>query len=33
MSEVHGEGYDIVYSDVCLRYMGKDMILYSVMCV
>ena len=33
MSEVHGEGNVIVYSDVCLRYRVRNVIVYSDGCL
>ena len=33
VSEVQDEGNIIVYSDVCLRYMVREMLLCTVMCV
>jgi len=33
VSEVHGEGNVNVYSDVCLRYRVREMLLCTVMCV
>ena len=33
MSVVQGEGNVIVYSDVCLRYRVREMLLCTMMCV
>ena len=33
MSEVQGEGYIIVCSDVCLRYRVSEMLQCTVMCL
>jgi len=33
VSEVQGEGNVTVYSDVCLRYRVREMLLFRVMCV
>ena len=33
VSEVQGEGNVIVYSNMCLRYRVREMLLCTVMCV